>query len=112
LTDDETRALGRGYLHEELERRLASETIGYDLYFQLAEEADDMTDPTTPWPEERELVRAGQLSLDAFTGQECEGMIFDPGRLVEGIERSDDPILHARSGAYSVSFERRTGAGT
>jgi catalase len=35
-------------------------------------------------------------------------MIFDPMRLVDGIEPSDDPILQARPGAYSVSYRRRT----
>ena len=108
LTDGETRALGKNYLHEELERRLASDPIVYDLRLQLAGEGDDPNDPTTPWPEERETVMAGRMTLTGFAGNECDGMIFDPGRLTDGIERSDDPILHARSGAYSVSFERRT----
>lgn len=108
LTDQETRALGRNYLHEELERRLGSREVSYRLQFQLAEEGDDTTDPTTAWPEDREVVDAGRLTLTEFADQECEGMIFDPGRLIEGIERSEDPILHLRSAAYSVSFERRT----
>lgn len=108
LTDDETRALGRDYLRDDLVRRLDSGSIGYELQFQLAEEQDDPNDPTTPWPEERTLVAGGRLTVAKFVGDECEAMIFDPGRLIDGIERSDDPILHARSGAYSVSFERRT----
>jgi catalase len=110
LSDQETRALGRNYLHEELEERLSSGTIGYELYVQLAEDGDDPNDPTTPWPEERELVNAGRLLVTEFAGQECDEMIFDPARLIEGIEASDDPILAARPGAYSVSFERRTGS--
>jgi catalase len=105
LTDNETRALGRDYLREDLERRFAGSTIGFELEFQIADDSDDTTDPTTPWPEERELVRIGRLTLDGFG--ECEQMIFDPGRVIDGIEKSEDRILHARSGAYSVSFERR-----
>ena len=108
LTDGETRALGKDYLHEELSVRLGSGGFSYELRVQLAEEDDDTTDPTTPWPEERGVVTMGRMTLNEFAGHDCDGMIFDPGRLVEGIERSDDPILHARSGAYSVSFERRT----
>lgn len=108
LTDDETRTLGKEYLRDELERRLSSSTIGFDLWLQIGTEEDDPTDPTTPWPEERDSIRAGHMSLTEFIDKECEPMIFDPGRVVEGIERSDDRILHARSGAYSVSFERRT----
>ena len=52
----------------------------------------------------------GRMTLTDYTDQECDGMIFDPGRVIEGIERSDDPILHMRSHAYSVSFERRSAA--
>lgn len=112
LSEDETRALGANYLHEDLERRLELEPIGYTLRLQLAEEGDDTTDPTTPWPQERDLVDAGYVEVTELIGRECEGMIFDPGRLVEGVERSDDRILHARSDAYSVSFARRSGATT
>jgi catalase len=108
LTDEETRALGKDYLHEELQGRLASEPISYTLVIQLAGEDDDPSDPTTAWPDDRERVDAGRLTLTDFAEQDCDEMIFDPGRLTDGIERSDDAILHARSDAYSVSFARRT----
>ena len=36
-----------------------------------------------------------------------EPLVFDPMRLTDGIEPSDDPILAARPKAYSVSIERR-----
>jgi catalase len=35
-------------------------------------------------------------------------LIFDPMHLIGGIEPSDDPLLEARPGAYSVSYRRRT----
>jgi len=34
--------------------------------------------------------------------------LFDPMRLTDGIEPSDDPVLRFRPRAYSVSVERRT----
>jgi catalase len=108
LSDEETRALGREYLREELTKRLESSSIGFELQFQIGEEGDDPNDPTARWPEDRKRVPAGRLVISEFTGDECQGMIFDPGRVIDGIERSDDPILHARSDAYSVSFARRT----
>jgi catalase len=112
FTDPETRALGKDYLHEELERRLGAGTIGYELRVQIGEEGDDPNDPTVPWPEESTWVTVGRMTLTGFGGKECEPMIFDPGRVVDGIERSDDPILHMRSVAYGVSFERRTSVTT
>jgi catalase len=35
--------------------------------------------------------------------------VFDPSRVTDGIELSDDPILNFRPRAYSVSIERRSG---
>jgi catalase len=38
----------------------------------------------------------------------CEALVWDPTRVVDGVECSEDRILLARPGAYSVSYERRT----
>ena len=35
-------------------------------------------------------------------------VVFDPTRVVDGIELSDDPILRYRPGAYTESVSRRT----
>jgi catalase len=35
-------------------------------------------------------------------------LVFDPNRVADGIEVSEDPILKFRSPAYSVSVARRT----
>ncbi|MQA98813.1 MAG: catalase [Actinobacteria bacterium] len=111
LTDPETRALGKNYLHEDLERKLGTGSIDYELRVQIGEEDDDPNDPTVAWPEERTWVTVGRMTLTEFADKDCEPMIFDPGRIVDGIERSDDPILAMRSLAYGVSFERRTSVG-
>ena len=37
-------------------------------------------------------------------------LVFDPVRVIDGIELSDDPLPMLRSQAYSISVERRTGA--
>ena len=44
---------------------------------------------------------------DPESGDHIE--VFDPTRIVDGIELSNDPILHARARAYSVSAYRRLG---
>ena len=36
-------------------------------------------------------------------------LVFDPTRVVDGIELSEDPILRFRRHAYAVSVERRSG---
>ena len=110
LEDDEARAKGRDYLREELAERLAAGPIRFDLLFQLAGEGDSIDDPTAVWPEDRELVEAGRLEVTAIVEdpeKRGEVVVFDPTRVIDGVELSDDPVLHARPRAYSVSVDRR-----
>lgn len=112
LADNEARARGRDYLHEDLVERLRAGTIGFAFVLQLAAEGDPLDDPTAVWPEERELVEAGRLEIteladDPERSDHIE--VFDPTRVVDGIELSDDPVLRARPRAYSVSAYRRLG---
>jgi len=112
LDADEARARGDRYLQEELAARMAAGPIAFRLVLTLAEPDDPVADPTAIWPEDREQVVAGHLEL---TGPEEEReragdvLVFDPTRVVDGIELSDDPILHFRRRAYAVSVERRSG---
>ena len=55
-------------------------------------------------------IDAGTLSITALQTEaagNCRDVNFDPLVLPAGIEPSDDPLLSARSAAYSVSFTRR-----
>jgi catalase len=112
LPDDEAREKGRDYLGEELAERLRARTVAFDLVLLLAGEGDSLTDPTEVWPDERRKIVAGRLELTALiddpeTEENIE--VFDPTRVGEGIELSDDPVLHARRQAYSVSAYKRMG---
>jgi catalase len=110
--DDEARAKGRDYLRQELEGRLRSGPAYFGLAFQLAGPDDSLTDPTQLWPEERETVTAGRLEISGIADDPEGGghiEVFDPMRLPDGIEPSDDPVLRMRPKAYSVSAYRRLG---
>ena len=113
LPDDEAKQRGPDYLREELEQRLRDSSVGFELLFQVRGDGDPLNDPTAVWPDDRELVAAGRLEItgvvdDPESGDHIE--VFDPTRVVDGIELSDDPILRARERAYSVSAYERLGA--
>jgi catalase len=115
IPDDEARERGRDYLRAELEERLKEGPAAFELLFQLATQDDPLDDPTAVWPDDRELLAAGRLEVaslvdDPEAGEHIE--VFDPLRMADGIEPSDDPILHARRRAYSVSAYRRAGIDT
>jgi catalase len=112
-TVDELRELPKDALFTELETRLAQGPVRFALYLSLAEAEDDLTDPSTAWPQTRERVLLGQLALQRPTSLEEIGdpiMLHDPTRTTDGIDVTDDPVLNVRRGAYEVSAANR-GAG-
>jgi catalase len=104
----EAKARGRDYLHAELVERLDAGPVRFELEVQIAGSGDDPNDPSTVWPEQRERVVVGTLEVAAPT-DEGDDLVFDPTRLTDGIEPSDDPVLAFRPRAYAISHERRTG---
>jgi catalase len=106
----EARARGRDFLEKDLAERLARGPAGFRLIVQLAEPGDRTDDPTRPWPRRRRRVNVGRLEITGMTADQgggCEHRVFDPTRVVDGIDLSDDAVLAARRDAYSVSIERR-----
>jgi catalase len=98
------------YLQTELRERLASGPIRFTLELQIATPGDPIDDPTAAWPKGRRLVNAGTLVVTGLdTERETGGdvLVFDPTRVTDGIELSDDPVLRFRHAAYSESVARR-----
>lgn len=101
------KSLSANYLTEELDNRLNQAPVEFDLFIRLAEEGDNPNDATDMWPEERRKVNIGRLEIKNKIHPK-EDIVFDPTIVPEGIELTDDPILHFRSGAYAESYERRS----
>jgi catalase len=112
LTAEDALALGDTYLQDEIAGRLGTGGAAFRLVITLAEAEDPIDDPTASWPEDREQVVVGRLELTGPEQEREQGgdvLVFDPTRVVDGIELSDDPILRFRRRAYAVSVERRSG---
>jgi catalase len=111
ITDEEAATRAPGYLRDELEARFADGPVAFDLDVEIAGPGDPVDDPSALWPDGRERVRIGTLELTGLANDREQGddiLVFDPTRVVDGIELTDDKILLARPGAYSVSVARRT----
>jgi catalase len=112
LSPEEARARGKTYLQDDCARRLGAEGARFRLVVTLAGQNDPVDDPTAAWPDDREQVTVGHLELTGpETERERDGdvLVFDPTRVVDGIELSGDPILHFRRRAYAESVKRRSG---
>jgi catalase len=109
LTGREAKARGGDFLQEELRERLSRGPVHFTLELQLAEPQDPVDDPSQRWPAERERIEAGTLEITEIDEAGDEGvLVFDPGRVTDGIELSNDPVLQFRPRAYSESVSRRT----
>ncbi|WP_250131424.1 catalase family peroxidase [Serratia marcescens] len=99
------------FLAAELAQRIDAGPLRWRLQFTLGEPGDSTVDPTQAWPESRRKIDAGELVIERLQpeiGGECRDINYDPLILPDGIRASDDPLLSARSAAYSESFNRRT----
>jgi catalase len=110
LSAEDAKARGRDYLQGDV---LARDVTAFRLVVVVAGEDDAVNDPTVAWPEERQRIEVGRLELTGPETDREQGddiLVFDPTRVTEGIELSDDPILRFRPRAYAASVTRRSGA--
>jgi catalase len=112
ITVEDAEARGPNYLQDDLATRLGDAPAAFELSVQIAEQSDDVDDPTVPWPDDRLRVRLGRLEVTGLAHdreQDDDVLVFDPTRVTDGIELSADPILLFRTRAYAESVLRRSG---
>ncbi len=111
LSPDDATKRSANFLREELETRLQRGPVVFRLLLQMAEENDPTDDVTALWPADRPKVELGRLEVTGISPTSAADerrLVFDPTNLIDGIELSADPILLARSAAYSISYEQRS----
>ncbi|MBV8325187.1 catalase family peroxidase [Chryseobacterium sp.] len=110
LSEKQRSAKDSDFLSEDLLKRLKSGPLYWDMIVTIANPNDPINDPSQPWPANRKQVKIGTLEItgasDQATGP-CRDINYDPTILPTGIEVSDDPVLAARSGVYSHSYNAR-----
>jgi catalase len=102
----------KNYLFDALITRIGRGPLRWHLQIIVGQPGDPTNDASAAWPEGREAVDVGTLTIDRAESDETSaaaGLNFDPLVLPDGISPSDDPLLSARSAVYSQSFTRRAG---
>lgn len=111
LSDDEAKGKPPQFLVAALGEHLSKGPARFDVVALLAEPGDDLTnDITLRWKNEddRKAITLGTIAVTALEPNEtCDGGIFDPGQLAEGIDAPKDEIFEARRTAYGLSFGLR-----
>ncbi len=102
----------KNYLFDALSAQIHRQPLRWHLMVIVGQPDDPTKDATIAWPEEREKVDVGTLTLDQIESDDTSAardVNFDPLVLPAGIAPSDDPLLSARSAIYSQSYTRRAG---
>jgi catalase len=102
----------KNYLFDTFAETVRRAPVRWHLVVTLGQPGEGSADGTRPWPAERTRLDVGRVvvtATEAEAGGNCRDVNFDPLVLPAGIVGSDDPLLSARSAAYSQSFTRRAG---
>jgi catalase len=115
LDDAAATAKDPNFLFTELTERLTKSPVRFKIQVQLANDGDVVDDATIHWPEDRELVDLGTLTLTAPVPSDAQSaeqkhIIFDPIPRLAGIAPSADPLLELRAAIYLLSGRRRRSA--
>jgi catalase len=99
------------FLFDELLTRAGQGPLRWHLILTVANPDDRTDNATVQWTGDHRQIDAGILVLDQASTEaegQCLGYNFDPTIVPAGVALSDDPLLPARSAAYSASFVRRS----
>lgn len=102
----------KNYFFDALIASIHQRPLQWRLVITVGQPGDVTDDASIPWPDAREQVDVGTLTLNSIESDDdspARGINFDPLVLPSGIAPSDDPLLSARSAVYSQSFTRRAG---
>jgi catalase len=111
LTADEAARQSGDFLIDDLPQRIAKKPVVFHLTAQLAESGDQTKDPSQAWPDDRQVVDLGALTLHEVLADSREvqkDLLFLPTNLPDGIALSDDRMPVIRSAVYGVAFGRRS----
>jgi catalase len=110
LTNDPTMTPENIYLRKELDNRISRGPPRFSLMLSIGEGGDEFNNSSRAWSFQRRRIFMGTMTIDKLADDQCidnEYLSFNPCRVVEGIDLSDDPILRARKEIYEVSRLRR-----
>ena len=111
-TSQDSGEADKNRLFDALIAAVHAQPLEWHLIVTVAQPGDRTDDATVPWPPDRRKVDVGTLTIDKIESDDtgpARDLNFDPLTLPNGITRSRDPLLSARSVVFYRSFTRREG---
>lgn len=109
ITPEESTKESADYLFTEIKKRIAQGPVKFKLYAQVAENGDKIEDPSIAWPDSRQRILLGEITLTRLsenTPEEDKKFVLNPANIPDGIEMAD-PMLELRAKAYPISVKER-----
>jgi catalase len=110
LEETTTSSKSADFLRQDIRERLGNNPVKFRLFVQLAGPDDKTSDGSEVWPDDREKVAMGTITLTSVAPDSVAAeneLAFDPTRLIDGIQLSDDPLPRLRSQVYAISVASR-----
>ncbi|MES1214767.1 MAG: catalase family peroxidase [Bacteroidota bacterium] len=109
LNPDEISKKDKNFLMTEIKERITKGPVKFKLYAQVAEDGDKIDNPSIAWPEARQLVLLGEITITKLsenTDEQDKALTINPGNIPDGIAIAD-PMLEIRRNAYPISVKER-----
>jgi catalase len=106
ITDADAKTKSQNFLLDELKAHLAKEPAKFRLLVQLPNAGDPTNDASIVWGDDRKTVELGTITVSSVVVDNDpaqKSIDFDPVRLTDGIELSDDPLPALRSSVYALA---------
>lgn len=107
LNDNEITKLGNDFLESDFKEKIKKAPITYKMVLVLANHKDKTDDTTALWSGKHKEIEVGTLLVNKYNGDVCNGDVFMPNVLPNGVEEPKDPLFKIRNEVYSITFGRR-----
>ncbi len=107
LKENELQKLRNDFLESDFKEKSKNAPIAYKMILVLANPKDKTDDTTALWSGKHKEIEVGTLLVKEHRGDVCNGDVFMPSMLPNGVEAPKDPLFDIRNETYGITFGRR-----
>ncbi|RDU67715.1 catalase [Helicobacter didelphidarum] len=107
ITQKEFEKLGNNFLESHFQDEVKKSPIEFKFLLVLANPNDPTDNINAIWNGKHKEVEVGILKITQYDGQECNGDVFMPNILPNGVNEPKDPMFAVRNAVYSATFNKR-----
>ncbi|WP_052062459.1 catalase [Helicobacter saguini] len=107
ISQGEFDKLSNDFLESNFKNELKKGEISFKFMLVLASINDDINDINALWSGLHKEIEVGILRIKKYEGKGCNGDVFMPNILPEGVGEPSDPVFLVRNLVYALTFARR-----